>query len=287
VFDSAIVLLTALLWVTALGGYGLRVARLGSYQSQRVHDVGGTVLVGKGVMQATYWAVDPLVRRLVAIGVTANAVTWSALVFGVAAGFALAFGRFGVACLLATVSTLGDLVDGQIARVAGTGSARGAFLDSVIDRYTEFAFIAGFILHAHDEPGFVAIALLALLASFMSSYATAKAELASVRTPRGLMRRHERAVVLILGAGLTGLLGSSIQDRWPGAPGSAVFVGTLALVAVIGNVATLRRLVRISRALGRDDRHTTRGWSSHALQRTLPAGFPPASTRTRAARRIS
>ena len=267
--DNAMVLLTAFLWVMALGAYGLRVARLGSYRSQRVHDVGGTILIGEGVMQATYWAVDPLVRRLVAIGVTANAVTWSALVFGVAAAFALAFGRFGAACLLATVSTMGDLVDGQIARVAGTGSARGAFLDSVIDRYTEFAFIAGFIIQAHDVPGFVAIALLALLASFMSSYATAKAELASVRTPRGLMRRHERAVVLIVGAALTGLFGPSVHGRWPSVPGSAVFVGTLALVAVLGNVATVRRLARIARALGAGDRRTARGWSSTRTDRRL------------------
>jgi len=38
---------------------------------------------------------------------------------------------------------------------------------------------------------------IALLASFMISYASAKAEALSVTTPRGLMRRHERAVFSI------------------------------------------------------------------------------------------
>ena len=51
------------------------------------------------------------------------------------------------------------------------------------------------------------IALLALQASFMISYASAKAEALQVKMPRGLMRRHERAAVLTLVAGLTPLLG--------------------------------------------------------------------------------
>ena len=145
------------------------------------------------MMQATYWASIRSVRGLAALGLTANAVTTMALVLGIAAGVAISCGHFGLACLLSTVSTLCDILDGQVARLTRSGSARGELYDSVVDRYTEFALIAGFVVYARDQGWLVLVALLALHASFMISYASAKAEALRASVPRGLMRRHERA----------------------------------------------------------------------------------------------
>lgn len=246
--DSSFSWFTAALWIVALTAYRLRVARFGTYVNERVRTVGGTALVGEDIMHATYWALEPVVVRLVGLGITPNLVTSLALGFGLGAAVAIGAGWFGVACLLATISTLCDILDGQVARVAG-GSASGAVFDSVADRYTEFAFIAGFIVYAHENVGHVMIALTALLASFMSSYLTAKAEALSVVTPRGLMRRHERSTFLILSAGLTPLLGPTVENSWPGlAPGSVFVVGLL-IVSVIGNVAAVQRLVWLLRKL--------------------------------------
>jgi CDP-diacylglycerol--glycerol-3-phosphate 3-phosphatidyltransferase len=245
--DAGFTCFTAFLWVVLLAAYRLRVLRFGSFQSERVIGIGGTALVGENIMTATYWAIDPIVRGLARLGVTANMVTWSALVLGLGGAVAIASGMFGLACLLATLSTISDILDGQVARVTRSGSARGELLDAAIDRYTEFAFIAGFIVFAHDSPVQVGIALCALLASFMISYASAKAEALSVATPRGLMRRHERAVFLILGAGLEPLLGPALHARWAILPESSVFVISLVLVAAIGNVSAIQRFVRISR----------------------------------------
>ena len=236
------------LWVVALTLYGLRIASRGVFHSERVSKIGGTALVGRGIMDATYWAIEPVVRGLAALGITPNALTFGALVLGFGAGAALAFGWFGLATLLATMSTIGDILDGQVARLTNTGSIRGELLDAAVDRYTEFAFVGGLALVLRDSWWQLGLALAAMLACFMVSYASAKAEALQVTPPRGLMRRHERAMYLILGAGLCPLLGPTLVSHgWPYATPSIVSLG---LVAAIGNLAAVLRLVRIGRALG-------------------------------------
>jgi phosphatidylglycerophosphate synthase len=247
--DAGFSYFTAALWVVLLGLYAVRIRRFGAFRSERVANIGGTVMVGEGIMQATYWAIDPVVRGLVALGITPNMVTYGALVLGLGAGVAIAFGYFGVACLLGTLSTISDILDGQVARLTKSGSAAGELLDAVVDRYTEFAFIAGFVVFAHDAPGQVGIALAALLASYMISYASAKAEALQVTTKRGLMRRHERGIYLIVTAGLTPILGPSIAAHWPSVPWTVLFCLGLGIVGSVGNVAAVLRMVRIRRAL--------------------------------------
>jgi CDP-diacylglycerol--glycerol-3-phosphate 3-phosphatidyltransferase len=237
-------------WALLLVAYGVRVSRRGKFRSDRVAGVGGTVVMGEGIMQATYWGIEPVVRALVRLRLTPNAITTIALVFGLGAGVAIALGCFGIACACATVSTICDILDGQVARMTRTGSARGELYDAVVDRYTEFALIGGFVVFEREHWVGVAIALLALQASFMISYASAKAEALKVDVPRGLMRRHERATVLTLTAGLTPLLGPTLASWWPDAPEGGVFVVGLSLVAAIGTAATVTRFARIYRSLG-------------------------------------
>jgi len=254
VSDALAVYVTGAVWIVAFVAYGLRVLRFGQFHSARVDSVGGTAIMGENIMQATYWAVEPVVRGLVAIGLSANGVTTLALVLGIGAGIATAFGYFGVACLLATISTICDILDGQVARLTNTGSQAGELYDAAVDRYTEFAFIAGFVIYAHDSSWQVIVGLLALQASFMISYASAKAEALAVEIPRGLMRRHERAAVLTLVAGLTPLLGPAIHARWEALPETSVFVVGCGLVALIGGVAGVMRFMWIRAALRADVR---------------------------------
>jgi CDP-diacylglycerol--glycerol-3-phosphate 3-phosphatidyltransferase len=246
--DAVATYITGGVWVVAFVAYGLRVMRFGQFRSARVDSVGGTAIMGENIMQATYWAVEPVVRGLVTLGFSANGVTTLALVLGLGAGVAVAFGMFGLACLLATISTICDILDGQVARLTKTGSEAGELYDAVVDRYTEFAFIAGFVIYARDSAWQVIIALLALQASYMISYASAKAEALKVDVPRGLMRRHERAAVLTLVSGLTPLLGPALHAHWD-LPATSVFVFGLGLVALIGGYAAIRRFWTIRAAL--------------------------------------
>lgn len=239
--------LTGGLWVVALSLYGLRLAMRGKYESERVSRIGGTVMVGRGIMDATYWAIDPVVRGLAALRITPNHLTWSALVFGLGAGTAIACGWFGLACLLATFSTIGDILDGQVARLTNTGSNRGELLDAAVDRYTEFAFLAGLLLYTRDSLWQMGLALAALIASYMISYASAKAEALQISPPRGVMRRHERAMYLIIGVGLVPLTGPYLLTR--GLPYATAELVAVGIVGLAGNFAAIQRFVRIGRAL--------------------------------------
>jgi CDP-diacylglycerol--glycerol-3-phosphate 3-phosphatidyltransferase len=240
---------TASVWVVLFVAYAVSVKRGGTYRSERAAGVGGTAIVGQNMMQATYWGLEPVVRALVGLRLTANGVTTIALVLGLGAGFAIAAGWFGVACLLSTLSTICDILDGQVARVTNSGSPRGELYDAVVDRYTEFALIGGFVVYARDAWWLIVVALLALQASYMISYATAKAEALGVSAPRGLMRRHERAACLTLSAGLVPVLGPVLHAQWNALPTGTVFAIGLALVGGIGTIAAVTRFLWIGRAL--------------------------------------
>lgn len=226
---------TGALW--ALSGLLYLSAGRGS-RSDRVEKFGGSMLMNKGVMNWAYWMLEPIVRGLVRLDITANTMTWTSLVVGVGAAVALAFGMPGLACLLATISTLGDILDGQIARYTHTGSPRGELLDAAVDRYTELAFVAGFIVATRSSVALVILGLTTLQACTMISYSTAKAEAMGITPPRGLMRRHERAAYLITGVGLTSVIPSLVPA-----------VIAFGLVAVIGNIAAIRRLTAIAAEL--------------------------------------
>ena len=234
--------------VSVGAAYAVRIVIHGVARSERVGRIGGTAVLGQELMEWTYWAVDPVVKFLASLGITPNHLTWSALALGVGAGVAAACGWWGLTCMLATMSTIGDILDGQVARLTNSGSVRGELLDAAVDRYTEFAFLGGVAIYFREELGLLCLALAALLASFMVSYASAKAEALQVSPPRGLMRRHERSAYLIMGIGFSALLGPAM-NRWWGVPWETPEVAALMAVAVIGNFAAIQRLVRIGQAL--------------------------------------
>lgn len=244
----AYLMLAQVVFATVL--YAVRIAVRGVARSERVGNIGGTPLVGREVMDWAYWALGPVVRGLVAVGITPNAATWIAFVLGIGAGIAAGFSMWGLTCLLAVWSTLFDILDGQIARITKTGSKAGEVLDASIDRYTEFAVLAGCAFAFRETAWVLAMVLAAILASFMVSYASAKAEAMGVEVPRGLMRRHERATYLLTGAGMTSLIGPALHALFPVLPPEALLIAAMAIVAVIGNVAAAQRFVRIARALG-------------------------------------
>jgi CDP-diacylglycerol--glycerol-3-phosphate 3-phosphatidyltransferase len=249
-YDHLYALFILALAFGALAVYGVRVAVRGFAQYDRVNAVGGSPLLSKRLVEFGYWALTPLARACVRAGITPNHITWASLVLGVGAGVAVAFGLLGLGALLSLASTLGDSLDGQVARLTKTGSAAGEVFDAAVDRYGDFFYLAGLVLFYRESFIFQSIALLALLAAFMVSYATAKAEAMHIDPPRGAMRRHERTVYLIAGC-----VASSIVSPWlepfPSYPAlrAVPCLAALIVVAVVGNYSAARRLWLTARAL--------------------------------------
>jgi phosphatidylglycerophosphate synthase len=228
--------------------YAFRLAVRGRAQYERIHRQGGSVLLGKGMMEMAYWSLQPLARFLIGLRVTPNMISWASLVLGGIAGSFLAYGRFGVAALSATASAFLDSLDGIVARETGVSSDAGEVLDATIDRYVEFFFLAGLVLYYRDVPILMLVALFALMGSFMVSYSSAKAEAMQMRPPPGIMRRPERAFYLILGAALSPLPWFEPQE-YATIPVAFPMVFALVIVAVLANISAIERLYTVAQAI--------------------------------------
>ncbi|HEX8790588.1 MAG TPA: CDP-alcohol phosphatidyltransferase family protein [Polyangiaceae bacterium] len=183
-------------------------------------------------------------------GVSATAVTLARLVLAALGGLLLGFGVFSWAAVLMVCASLGDAIDGLVARRTHTASPGGALLDASVDRYEEFFFLGGLAIHFRDSALLLALALTAIAGSFMVSYGSAKAEAAGVPVPPGVMRRPERAICLCLGVSLSAI---AVALKEPGTgptwvPVAPIFValGGVALLANVSAVARLRHIARIS-----------------------------------------
>lgn len=219
---------------------GLRLERVGS------------PLLDKSLVDAAYGALEPIARACVRLGISANAVTWSSLVLAVLAGGLVAAGHFGLAAAALALSALGSALDGLVARGSGTAGRRGELLDATLARYAELTFLLGLAVHYRMEIWTLVLPLLAMTASTMTNYASAKAEAFGVAAPRGVMRRPERVTYLMMGALLvpftTALLRFARLDV-PPALMEISMLAALAIVAGIGNVSAIRRLVTIARSV--------------------------------------
>ena len=246
----------ALFLITLATAYAYRVARSGRARHARIDRDGGSPLLGQRAMEMGYWAMLPVGRACVAFGVRADAVSWTALALAAAAAAALAAGRFGVGAALFALSSICDGIDGMVARESGTASRSGEILDAAVDRYAElFVFGALAVQERHSAPALVLV-LAATTGAIMVSYASAKAEALSsgaarASTPRGIMRRQERAVYLVLGAALVPILAAAGMPAWfERAP---LYV-SLAMVALLGNGSAIRRLGALGHATDCTDR---------------------------------
>jgi CDP-diacylglycerol--glycerol-3-phosphate 3-phosphatidyltransferase len=153
-------------------------------------------------------AITPLATRLVAAGVTPDAITAVGTVGAVAS--ALVFfpqGWFFVGTLLIWFFVMFDLVDGTVARLGGRSSLFGAVLDSSCDRVADaavFGTVAWYYAR-HDQRWILLAALLCLVLGSLTSYIRARAEAAGLTATVGIAERAERLIIVLVGSGLSGL----------------------------------------------------------------------------------
>src|SRR5207244_7161667 len=87
-----------------------------------------------------------------------------------------------------------DFFDGSLARASGQVTPFGAFLDSVIDRYSDLVVLLGIVVLFARTPNArgAILAMAALVGSVMVSYTKARAESIGIECNVGMMERPER-----------------------------------------------------------------------------------------------
>jgi CDP-diacylglycerol--glycerol-3-phosphate 3-phosphatidyltransferase len=207
----------------------------------------GSIWLPRAASIAALDGLEHVARLAIALGVTANAVTVGALVLAAAASVLLGAGAFGWAAVAMIAASLGDALDGLVARRSRSATVGGALLDASADRYEEALWLGGLAVCFHAHPALVALTIAALTGSFMVSYGSAKAEAIGARAPAGAMRRAERAACLCAGVALTpateALARSGALPAWTA---QAPVIAALGVLAVGANLSAVRRLRRLA-----------------------------------------
>ena len=175
-------------------------------------------MIGRAIGAGFAAARDFIARGLVRLRVTPNALTLTGMVLTALAGLCYAGGARGafawsldprgpnalllVAAGMMILSSACDMLDGAVARIGNCKTRFGAFLDSTLDRYSDFAVFAGIgVCYAWARPAnitFVFLAMMAFFNSFMISYARARAEDLIEKCTVGYWQRGERSAAILI-----------------------------------------------------------------------------------------
>jgi phosphatidylinositol phosphate synthase len=131
-------------------------------------------------------------------GITADVLTATGLISASATAVAVASGHLHIAIILLILTGMHDLLDGPVAKAAGTASVRGAFFDSVTDRVADAVLMGGvaWYLIGRQEGHLAVLPLAVLGVTALVSYERAKAESLGLSAKGGLMERAERMILL-------------------------------------------------------------------------------------------
>ena len=229
--------IAALLLCTAIvAAYAVRVLRSGRVKHARLGDQPGSVLLPGWLVEAFYGALGAPGRSLARLGVDPDTLTYLSLACSLASAPLLATGRLPEGALAIAAGGCLDALDGMVARALGRASPAGAVLDSVVDRLSDAAPLAGLAILYRGHAGTLLGPLAAMTASSLVSYARAKADGYGLSLPNGLMRRHERIAYLLLSLLLGPLapsLGIAPDVPYPATLAGVVFIAAASFMAAL------------------------------------------------------
>ncbi len=150
-----------------------------------------------------------IVPKLIYWRLTPNHITYGGLLISMLAGLSFVYSPL-LGGVLTLLTGLLDTLDGSLARATGQSKKFGAFLDSVLDRYTELLIYLGIWFYFHRNNAsthYSLLILLILFGSLMVSYTRARAEGLGERCLVGVFQRGERIILL----GVAGILNPFIN----------------------------------------------------------------------------
>jgi CDP-diacylglycerol---glycerol-3-phosphate 3-phosphatidyltransferase len=106
------------------------------------------------------------------------------------------------------IFVLADMLDGAMARERGGGTRFGAVLDATCDRIGDGAVFCGLLWWAAfglKSTSLIVATLICLVTSQVISYIKARAEASGLSGDGGLIERPERLIIVLVGAGLSGV----------------------------------------------------------------------------------
>ncbi|MQG20678.1 MAG: CDP-alcohol phosphatidyltransferase family protein [SAR202 cluster bacterium] len=169
--------------------------------------------------------IDALTGLLMRTPITPNMITIFGLVITLIASYFVLQEKLLIAGIVFIAGSGLDGLDGALARKTNRQSKFGAFLDSNVDRVQEGAIFMSLALYYfnHDNISGVALSFLAMINSYLVSYARARAEGLGFKGTSGFMTRPIRVVIL----------GTSLILTW--------VIPALLIISISGFITALQR----------------------------------------------
>ncbi len=143
----------------------------------------------------------PLARFLAKKNVPPNLITTLGLIPSICSFFFYLKGWFPIGGAFIALAGLFDILDGQVARIENKVTTKGAYLDSNLDRISDFLPLLGIAIYYMSYNALVtSLTFLLMLGVFMVSYARARAEGVGIECKVGPADRTFRMIFLIIGS---------------------------------------------------------------------------------------
>ena len=204
------------------------------------------------LQQLIYKIINPVVHGMIKMGITPNIVTTIGFLGNLAGACILIYAGMhkegnlysliGWAGGIILISSLFDMMDGQVARIGGMASTFGAMYDSVLDRYSELVTLGAicFCLSENGYPVGAVITFAALIGSLMVRYVRARAEGFGLECKIGFMQRPERVVLTCLGLLICGITATQAKDL--SFDPMYILIAPLGFIAIFANLTAFARI---------------------------------------------
>lgn len=143
---------------------------------------------------------QPIVRLLIALNISPNLLTILSLPMSIVVCYFFAIGKFIIAGIFLIFVGLFDTLDGELARKSNRINPKGAFLDSTIDRISEFLVFLGILIYFRHNPAICLLIFITLFTSLLVSYIRARAQGIGNECNTGIFERPIRFLFLVLGS---------------------------------------------------------------------------------------
>lgn len=191
--------------------------------------------------------IEPVADWMVQRRINPNAITTFGTLCTISSGAIFASGHIALGGWVLGLTGLFDVLDGTVARRTGRSTVFGAFYDSTLDRVADGAVLGGITIFFarndvhHAVPQWsgtpmVAVLLLGIIGTFLTSYTRARAESLGIDAKVGILQRPERVTLLSAPQAFFGL-----------ALGGWVLITICVLLSVTAWITAIQRIVYVHR----------------------------------------
>jgi CDP-diacylglycerol---glycerol-3-phosphate 3-phosphatidyltransferase len=186
-----------------------------------------------------YWfsITEPILYIFIKFKITPNSITYFGFLLSILAGYFYSEQKWGLAGWTLISSGLFDLFDGRLARATNQVSKKGAYLDAVMDRYSDGIILGGLALAFKEHHLMFYFIIISYIGFYTFSYTKARAEAFGVTCNVGYFQRPIRIILL----GITSIITPILNYLYSVKFANIFYV----LIAILGIGTILSSIYRI------------------------------------------